>query len=579
MRVVAPMGTLRGGKLLGEILRQRGLVGEEDIARALEVQKTQGGALGSILVEMGRITQEQLMEALSEQFGMEVVDLANLEVPKAVVERLEYSVASTYRVMPIRWDGTVLTVAMANPLDVATLDDLRMLLSCEVGGAVSNEKDILEAHQKYYRQEEENIEKLMQQFGQAEGVAGRQDESETIDLESVEEMAESAPVRRLVNYIILTAVRERASDVHFEPYEDDYRVRQRIDGVLYEMVPPPKHLANAIASRIKVMSDLDIAERRLPQDGRIMLNIEGRPVDLRVSVLPTMFGESVVLRVLDRSVVQLDLDLIGMRADELELFRTQFIKPNGIVLVTGPTGCGKTTTLYAVLQELNDVGVKILTAEDPIEYDLEGVVQVQINEAIGVTFDRLLRHYLRQDPDKILVGEIRDKETGDMAIQASLTGHIVLSTLHTMDAPSAVTRILDLGLEPYLVTATLECVAAQRLVRRICENCKEEYAPTDEVLWQLGLSREQVAGRTFCYGRGCDQCMNTGYRGRTGIFEIMVMDDRLRDLIMQRSSTSALRQAAVERGMRTLRQAGLLHIYDGITTIEEVVRATIDEEI
>jgi len=576
---VAPMSTLRGGKLLGEILRQRGLVSEEDIARALEVQKRQGGALGTILVEMGRITQQQLMEALSEQFGMEVVDLPNMEIPKAVVERVEYSVASTYKVMPIRWDGTTLTVAMANPLDVAVLDDLRTLLGCEVRGAVSNEKDILEAHQKYYRQEDESIEKLMQQFGQAGGAVTGAEESETIDLESVEEMAESAPVRRLVNYIILTAVRARASDIHFEPYEDDYRVRQRIDGVLYEMTPPPKHLANAIASRIKVMADLDIAERRLPQDGRIMLNIEGRPVDLRVSVLPTMFGESVVLRVLDRSVVQLDLDQIGMRADELELFRSQFTKPNGILLVTGPTGCGKTTTLYAVLRELNDVGVKILTAEDPIEYDLEGVVQVQVNEAIGVTFDRLLRHYLRQDPDKILVGEIRDKETGDMAIQASLTGHIVLSTLHTMDAPSAVTRLLDLGLEPYLVTATLECVVAQRLVRRICENCKEEYEPTDEVLWQLGLSRDQVAGRTFYYGRGCEQCMNTGYRGRTGIFEIMVMDDTLRDLIMQRSSTNALRRAAIERGMRTLRQAGLLHIYDGITTIEEVVRATIDEEI
>jgi len=576
---VVPIGTLRGGKLLGEILIQRGLVGEEAVARALAAQKDQGGALGTILVQMGLISQEQLMAALGEQFGMEVVDLPNVEISKDVVERVEYSVASTYKVMPIRWDGFTVIVAMANPLNVATLDDLRTLLGCEVRGAVSNEQEVLGAHEKYYHEEEEGIERLLEQFGQAEGASGQEAAGETIDLESAEEMAESAPVRRLVNYIILTAVRERASDVHFEPYEDDYRVRQRIDGILYEMVPPPKHLANAIASRIKVMSDLDIAERRLPQDGRIMLNIEGRPVDLRVSVLPTMFGESVVLRVLDRSVVQLDLDQVGMRADELDLFRSQIAKPNGIILVTGPTGCGKTTTLYAALQELNEVGVKILTAEDPIEYDLEGVVQVQTNEAIGVTFDRLLRHYLRQDPDKILVGEIRDKETGDMAIQASLTGHIVLSTLHTMDAPSAVTRILDLGLEPYLVTATLECIVAQRLVRKICEDCKEEYEPTDEVLWQLGLTREQVAGRTFYYGKGCEQCMSTGYRGRTGVFEIMVMDDRLREIIMQRSSTNVLRQAGVERGMRTLRQAGLLHIYDGITTIEEVVRATIDEEI
>jgi len=576
---VAPMTTVRGGKLVGEILVQRGMVGPADVERALEVQKDQGGALGTILVEMGRITQEQLMEALSEQFGMEVVDLPNITINKEAVDRLEYSVASTYRVMPVRWDGTTLTVAMANPLDVGTLDQLRMLLGCETRGAVSNERDIAEAHQKYYRREDETIERLMEQFGQAEGGVRTEVSSETIDLESVEEMAESAPVRKLVNLILLTAVRERASDVHFEPYEDDYRVRQRIDGILYEMVPPPKHLATSIASRMKVMADLNIAERRLPQDGRIMLNIEGRPVDLRVSVLPTMFGESVVLRVLDRSVVQLDLDQVGMRADELQQFRFEIAKPNGIILVTGPTGCGKTTTLYAALREMNEVDVKILTAEDPIEYDLEGVVQVNINEAIGVTFDRLLRHYLRQDPDKILVGEIRDKETGDMAIQASLTGHIVLSTLHTMDAPSAVTRVLDLGLEPYLVTATLESILAQRLVRRICEECKEEYEPTDEALWQLGLTREQVAGRTFYYGKGCDACMNTGYRGRTGLFEIMVMDDRLREMIMARSSTGAVRQAAVERGMRTLRQAGLLHVYDGITTIEEVTRATIDEEI
>jgi type IV pilus assembly protein PilB len=564
---------------LGEILVRRGLVRDQDVTKALEAQKAQGGALGNVLVQMGLITQEQLMEALGEQFGMEVVDLPNLEVPKSALDRVEYSVVSTYKVMPIRWDGTILTVAMANPLDIATLDDLRTLLGCEVRGAVSNDKDVQAVLQKYYHKEEETIEKLMQQFGRAEGAAGKEVSSETIDLESVEEMAESAPVRRLVNYIVLTAVRERASDIHFEPYEDDYRVRQRIDGVLYEMVPPPKHLANAIASRIKVMADLNIAERRLPQDGRIMLNIEGRPVDLRVSVLPTMFGESVVLRVLDRSVVQLDMDQVGLRADELAVVREQIAKPNGIILVTGPTGCGKTTTLYAALRELNEVGVKILTAEDPIEYDLEGVVQVQVNETIGVTFDRLLRHYLRQDPDKMLVGEIRDKETGEMAIQASLTGHIVLSTVHTLDAPSTVTRLLDLGLEPYLLTATLECVVAQRLVRRICANCRQEYVPTDELLWQVGLTREQVAGRTFFYGKGCDQCLNTGYRGRTGVFEIMVMDDPLRDLIMQRSSTNAIRRAAVERGMRTLRRAGLLHIFDGVTTIEEVVRATIDEEI
>jgi type IV pilus assembly protein PilB len=387
-------------------------------------------------------------------------------------------------------------------------------------------------------------------------------------------MADAAPVRKLLNYVLLVAIRDKAADIHFEPFEDEFKIRYRIDGVLYEMVPPPRHLALAISSRIKVMANLDIAERRLPQDGRIMLNIAGNPVDLRVSVLPTMFGESVVMRVLDRSVLKLDLDRIGMREDELKPFRREIAKSNGILLVTGPTGCGKTTTLYCCLNEINTIDSKIITTEDPVEYDLEGIMQVQINEEIGVTFARCLRSILRQDPDKILVGEIRDLETAQIAIQSSLTGHIVLSTLHTNDAPTTITRLIDLGVEPFLICATLEAIVAQRLVRTICVNCKTPYAPTREALEAIGLTPDDMEGKNFCYGKGCQRCNNTGYRGRIAIFEIMIASDNLRELIMKNESASVMRAIARQEGMRTLRESGLLHIFDGLTTIEEVVRET-----
>jgi type IV pilus assembly protein PilB len=402
--------------------------------------------------------------------------------------------------------------------------------------------------------------------------------SESIDLQTLEEMADAAPVRKLLNYVLLVAIRDRASDIHFEPFEDEFKMRYRIDGTLYEMLPPPKSIALAIASRIKVMANLDIAERRLPQDGRIELVVNAAPVDLRVSVLPTMFGESVVMRVLDRSNVQLDLERIGFREDDLRIFRQLIARPNGIVIVTGPTGSGKTTTLYAALSELNEVAVKILTSEDPVEYDIDGLVQVQVREEIGLTFARCLRSFLRQDPDIILVGEIRDLETAQIGVQSSLTGHLVFTTLHTNDAPSSIARMLDLGMEPFLITATLEGIVAQRLVRTVCPRCKEGYVPTEEALMELGLTPEQVSGRKFFKGAGCDFCRGTGYSGRLALFEIMVLDDQLRELIMKRSSTNLLRQAARKRGMRTLRETGLLAIYDGVTTLEEVVSQTLEEE-
>ncbi len=385
------------------------------------------------------------------------------------------------------------------------------------------------------------------------------------------------PVRKLLNMVLLLAIKDHASDLHFEPFEDEFRIRIKADGVLYEMVPPPRHLAFAITTRIKVMANLDIAERRLPQDGRIELNVGGHPVDLRVSVLPTMFGESVVMRVLDRSVVSLDLAKVGMNDAIMAEFREVIKKPNGIVLVTGPTGSGKTTTLYSALNELNTVADKLITTEDPVEYDMDGIIQVPIDHDIGNTFAHILRTILRQDPDKILVGEIRDLETAEIAVQASLTGHLVFSTLHTNDAPSTVTRLKDMGIPTFLITATVEAILAQRLVRRICSNCREEYTPSREVLDDLELSEEDVAGVTFYRGGGCDVCNNTGYKGRAGLFELMIMNNELREMVMRNASADELRTKARQDGMVALRDEGIARCFDGTTTPEEIIRETILE--
>jgi type IV pilus assembly protein PilB len=429
---------------------------------------------------------------------------------------------------------------------------------------------------KVYQGKEESIIDLINEMETNPKLGKRRQES-SIDFEDLIEMSSEAPVRKLINMVFLLGIRDKASDIHFEPFEDEYKIRMRCDGVLYEMVPPPRHLATAISSRIKVMSNLDIAERRLPQDGRIELNVGGNPVDLRVSVLPTMFGESVVIRVLDRTVVSLDLNKVGMDQSLLSQFREVIGKPNGIILVTGPTGAGKTTTLYSALNELNVITDKIITTEDPVEYDIDGIIQCPINHEIGLTFASALRSILRQDPDKILVGEIRDLETAQIAVQASLTGHIVFSTLHTNDAPSTITRLRDMGLEPFLITATLEAVLAQRLVRRICEDCRTQFDPSNEMLMELNLTPADARGKKFYYGRGCDRCNNTGYRGRIGLFELVLVNDDIRDLISQGASTDELRNACRKLGMTTLRESGLKALYGGYTTIEEVVRETVLE--
>lgn len=397
-------------------------------------------------------------------------------------------------------------------------------------------------------------------------------------METMIAQQDSAPVRKLLNMVLLVAIKERASDIHFEPFEEDYRLRYRADGVMYDMVPPPRHLAAAISTRIKVMANLDIAERRMPQDGRIELNIGGNPVDLRVSILPTMFGESCVIRVLDRGNVGLDLNRIGMEPATLEKFRECIKKPNGIFLVTGPTGSGKTTTLYSALNELNEISEKLITTEDPIEYDIDGIVQVPINGEIGVTFAAALRAILRQDPDKILVGEIRDLETAQIAVQAALTGHMVFSTLHTNDAPSTITRMRDMGLETFLITATVEGILAQRLVRRICTDCRTEFEPSPDMLMELGLTPKDVVGKKFYFGRGCERCNKTGYKGRKGIYELVVMNDELRDLVSAGASTDQLRNVCRKHGMVTLREAGFEAIFSGQTTIDEIVRETVTED-
>jgi type IV pilus assembly protein PilB len=561
-------------KPLGQILVELGKVKPEQLGEALTLKKQRGGAIGAVLVDLGYCEQADVSMALAVQAGMERVGLDELEIPPEVIDKMDSMTARSYNVVPIEFDAGKLRVAMADPTNFRALDELHMLLAFEIEAALADPSALVRALDKYYAHAE-SVEAVISELDStAEWIA---EHEETIDLEDIRAMSESQPVKKLLNLVLLQAIRDKASDIHFEPFEDDFKMRYRIDGVLYEMVPPPRHIALAVASRIKVMANLDIAERRVPQDGRIELTVGGKPVDLRISVLPTMFGESVVMRVLDRTQVELDITKVGLRDDEQKTVDELIHLANGIVIVTGPTGCGKTTTLYSALSSINTVDVKIITTEDPVEYDIEGLVQVQINPDIGVTFARCLRHILRQDPDIILVGEIRDLETAQIAIHASLTGHLVFSTLHTNDAPTAITRLLDLGLEPYLVTSTLEAVVAQRLVRRICTNCRAEFEPTEEMLWELQLTPEEVRGRTFFFGRGCELCNNTGYKGRTGLFEIMRIDDTLRDLIMHGASTNVIRDEARKRGMRALRDAGLMGIYDGMTTIEEVIRATVTE--
>jgi type IV pilus assembly protein PilB len=571
----------RGGhRKIGQVLVDLGFIDEDQLWELLEESKSTGAQVGQTAVSRGLINEDQMLQALGEQHNLKVCNLAEIKPTQDAVALVSETMATVYKVLPLQvTKDKVLTIAIGDPNNLAAVDDLRNLLGInEVVAQLTSPGLLAEAITKAYQGKEESIIDLIHEIEQNPDLGQRKSET-SIDLDSLAEIADAAPVRKLINMVFLLGIKDKSSDIHFEPFEDEYKMRYRCDGVLYEMVPPPRHLAMAISSRIKVMSNLDIAERRLPQDGRIELNVGGNPVDMRVSVLPTMFGESVVIRVLDRTVVSLDLNKVGMEQDMLTDFRSIIAKPNGIILVTGPTGAGKTTTLYSALNELNVITEKLITTEDPVEYEIDGIIQVPINHEIGLTFAAALRSILRQDPDKILVGEIRDLETAQIAVQASLTGHIVFSTLHTNDAPSAVTRLRDMGLEPFLITATLEGILAQRLVRKICEDCRTEFEPSTEMLMELNLRPDDVRGKKFYYGRGCDRCNNTGFRGRMGIFELVMIDDDLRDMISSNASTDALRQYCVKKGMTTLRTSGMRAIYRGATTIEEVVRETVlDDE-
>lgn len=564
---------------IGQILVDLGFINDEQLEMLLEEQhRHPGELLGKIAEEMGLVTDEQVALALAEQMSMQVVKLGEIQVGPEVMELITEAMAQLYRVIPVKLEDNVFTLATCDPQNLSIQDELRTFLGYDIKLLVATERDLNAALERHYASASETFESLvtdLEDDNELEQAVETLASDGPIDITGAEALADSAPVRKLLNMVLLLAIKDHASDIHLEPFEDEFRIRIKADGVLYEMVPPPRHLAFAITTRVKVMANLDIAERRLPQDGRIELILGGHPVDLRVSVLPTMFGESVVMRVLDRTVVSLDLKKVGMKEDILADFRTVMHRPNGIVLVTGPTGSGKTTTLYSALSELNDITEKIITTEEPVEYDIDGIIQIPIDAEIDNTFANCLRAILRQDPDTILVGEIRDTETAEIAVQASLTGHLVFSTLHTNDAPGTITRLRDMGIPAFLITATVEAILAQRLVRRTCSECVEPAEVSDDMLSQLAMTREQIKDRTFYRGRGCDSCNNTGYKGRVGLFEFMVMNDDLRDMILQGASTDELRNKAKEYGMITLRDYGMAFAYEGTTTVDEVVRETI----
>jgi type II secretion system protein E len=518
----------------------------------------------------GYSSEEEALAALAEQLGMPFIRLKDYDVDPSLVSSFPPQAAHWYRVFPIAREDGRLVVAMGDPSNVQTIDDLEQLLGEPVMGAIARESDVMDLIDEYFGQVDTSIEKILESINEEEiNFAVRED-----DIGNLEKVANQPPIIRLVNLILLQAVKDRASDLHLEPYQDSFRIRYRVDGSLHETKPPPPHLVHAIISRLKVMSNMDISEFRVPQDGRIRINISGRDVDMRVSSLPTVNGESLVLRILDRQNAMVGLEQSGLSPENLHIVDKIIKRPNGILLVTGPTGSGKTTTLYGALQRVYSPELKIITVEEPVEYEFKGIVQVSVNSDVGLTFASCLRAILRQDPDVIMVGEIRDAETAKIAIEASLTGHLVLSTLHTNDAPSAITRLTDMGVEPFLINSSVDAVVAQRLVRTICVRCKTEYIPSDDEFYDLGISREDVQGVRFFKGSGCEDCGFSGYKGRLGIFEVFVVTDTVRDLVLDRAPSSVIFQKAREEGMLTLREDGWKKICLGLTTIEEVLRET-----
>ncbi len=555
-----------------ELFKERDLVDPDRLHTLHDESQKSGKPLARLVVDEGILTRQDLLQIVADYLGWEFLAQPPRHFDESVVGMLEGSIARMYGVVPLRADDSSIDVLARDPFNSQIVDDLTFTLRRDVRLVVTDPENVDTLIAQLYGAEDESIENLLAELGRAHVVPATTEDQLTA--EDIEAMASEAPIVRFVNLVLSQAIRDKASDIHFEPFEGEFKIRYRIDGALYEMAPPPINLALPIISRIKVLSSLNIAERRVPQDGRIKLTVGGRPVDLRVSTLPTQFGESVVLRVLDRSVVQLDLENLGMPEDVFAAVQETIHRPNGIFIVTGPTGSGKTTTLYSCLRTVNTVGQKLLTAEDPVEYDIEGIMQVSIHSQVGLSFASALRSFLRQDPDVIMVGEIRDLETAQISIQAALTGHLVLSTLHTNDAPGAITRLVDMGVEPFLIASALESVLAQRLVRRICADCRRDYKPAASLIEQLSLDPDDLGDRQFFYGSGCEACHDTGYRGRMGVYEMMRMTDPLRELVTRRAPTLLLRQRALSHGMRTLRDDGLRAIFNGATTIEEVIKYT-----
>jgi type IV pilus assembly protein PilB len=540
----------------------------EDVLTEVDLN---GKSIAQAMVDGGFVDESGFYQTIADGLGTEYVDLSTREIAPEILRLIPSGLARLHGALPVGSSGNSLRVALVDPLDLHAVEDLRFALGKDIQVIVSSAEQIEDRIKQYYGTDTSSMEEILKQLGEA---------GELLQLRegdgagAVEAEANATPIIRFVDLILYQAIQDRASDIHFEPFENEFKIRYRVDGALYEMSPPPRHLALPVISRVKVMANMNIAERRLPQDGRIQKYIAGRSVDLRVSTLPTQFGESLVLRVLDRTIVNLELGALSMPDYVYDFLLEMITRPNGIFIATGPTGSGKTTTLYSCLRQINTIDSKLLTVEEPVEYDLEGIVQVPVNEAIGLTFARVLRSFLRQDPDRIMVGETRDLETAQIAIQASLTGHLVFTTLHTNDAPGAVTRLINMGVEPFLISSTLEAVLGQRLLRSICPHCRMAYQPNEALLTELGIQRRDIGEKQFYYGKGCDACNNTGYKGRKGIYELLKITDPLRELINERAPTVVLKQKAIELGMVTLRQDGLRSIFAGATTIEEVLKYT-----
>jgi type IV pilus assembly protein PilB len=559
------------------LVRERGLIDDLQLEEVMQENNKSGKPIGQILVDARILDLDTQLNLIAEHLGTEVVTgVKDMEIQPDVIAAIPPATARMYQCLPLELHGNSLRVAMADPLNPAIVDEVGFIVRKELQVVVADPAAVVAAITKFYAEKAESFDEILGELHLGEdsvkelqAAAGQEDSADALA-----NMANETPIIRFVNLILYQAVQDRASDIHFEPFEDEFKIRYRVDGALYEMAPPPRYLATPVISRIKVLANLNISERRLPQDGRISMSLAGKRIDLRVSTLPTKFGESVVLRVLDRGSVSLDLENLGMTPAVMASVGDIVQNPNGIFVVTGPTGCGKTTTLYACLRRVNALDTKLLTAEDPVEYDIEGIMQVPINDTTGMTFAKALRAFLRQDPDIIMVGEMRDLETAQIAVQASLTGHFVLSTLHTNDAPGAVTRFVDMGVEPFLISSTLMGVLAQRLVRTICSKCCSPFEPTENQLSQLNLSTFDVGDKTFFYGRGCETCNDTGYKGRSGIYELLAINDAVRTMINERVPAVVMRQRAVEMGMATIRDDGLRLIFEGKTTVEEVVRYT-----